>query len=252
MDYQDILYRKQNNIAWISLNRPKVLNALSPNLVIELKHAFMEVFKDDDIRIAVLTGEGKAFSAGVDLKKMNETIQGGNFTESEILEVGKEMINLIQTMPKVTIAMVNGYCFTGAMELMLTFDLIYAAEDAQIGDTHAKWGIIPKWGMSQRLPQLVGVLKARELSFTAKTVSGKEAERIGLVNKAVPLDQLKATVEGVAKDIAQNSPQTIAAIKSLYYQGMHTTLKEGLDIEAEAEFEITDREDELRGFLSKN
>lgn len=252
MDYQDIILNKQNQIAWISLNRPEVLNALSPNLVLELRHAFMDISKDENIRIAVLTGEGRAFSAGVDLKKMNETIQGGNFTEAEILEVGRELIHIIQTMPKVAIAMVNGYCFTGAMELMLTFDLIYASEDAQIGDTHAKWGIIPKWGMSQRLPQFVGILKARELSFTAKTVSGKEAARIGLVNNAVPADQLRGTVENVAADILKNSPQTIAAIKSLYYQGMHTTLKEGLEIEAEAVFEITDREEALRGFLNKS
>lgn len=248
MDFRDIIYEKQGRVCWIKLNRPKVLNALSPNLVLELKHAFLDVYKDDNIRVVVMTGEGRAFSAGVDLKEMNKSIQGGNFTEEDIIDIGREVINLIQTMPKVAIAMVNGYCFTGALELVLPFDLIVAAEEAKLGDTHTKWGIAPRWGMTQRLPQLVGILKAREMSFTAKTVSGKEAQRIGLVNRAVPLKDLKATVEELAEDIMKNSQQAIAAMKSLYYQGSHTTLRDGLEIEAEAEFEITDKEETLRSF----
>jgi enoyl-CoA hydratase len=143
---------------------------------------------------------------------------------------------------------VHGHCYTGATELMMFFDLIIATEDAKIGDTHAKWGILPKWGMSQRLPRLVGVLKAKEMSFTCKPISGKEAERIGLVNRAVPLEDLENVGMEMANDILQNSAQTIAAFKHLYNEGMNTTLAEGLKIESEFLTDITDRTEFLREF----
>lgn len=159
------------------------------------------------------------------------------------------MIDTIQTMPKVCIAMVHGYCFTGALELALAFDLLYTAEDTQFSDTHTKWGILPKWGMSQRLPQKVGIQKARELSFTAKTFSGKEAEQFGMANKAVPAEKLREYVEEVANAILKNSRQTVAAFKHLYHEGSHTTLKEGLEIETTFDKDITDRTEFLRAFL---
>jgi enoyl-CoA hydratase/carnithine racemase len=152
-------------------------------------------------------------------------------------------------MPKVCIAMVHGFCFTGALELALVFDLLYTAEDTQFGDTHTKWGILPRWGMSQRLSQKVGIMKARELSFTAKTFSGKEAEHFGMANKAVPADKLKEHVEGVANDILKNSRQTVGVFKHLYHEGSHTTLREGLKIESRFDMDITDRTEFLRAFL---
>ncbi len=249
MNYKDIIYNKQNAICWITLNRPAVLNALSPNLVIELKDAFDEAAKDDEIGVIILSGEGRAFSAGVDLKEMNASIQGGKFSQDDILKTGLVMIENIQTMPKVCIAMVHGFCFTGALELALAFDLMYVAEDTKLGDTHTKWGILPKWGMSQRLPQKVGIMKAREMSFTAKTITGKEAEAYGMANKAVPADQLKTYVEGVANDILKNSRQAVAAFKKLYHEGSHTTLKNGLEIESKYNTDITDRTEFLRAFL---
>ena len=191
MNYNDILYSKENSICWITLNRPKSLNALSPNLVVELKKAFEVAANDNEIGVVILSGEGRAFSAGVDLKEMNASIQGGKFSQDEILKTGLEMIENIQTMPKVCIAMVHGHCYTGALELALAFDLMYVSDDCKLGDTHTKWGILPKWGMSQRLAQKVGIMRAREMSFTAKTISGKEAEEYGMANKAVPADQLK-------------------------------------------------------------
>jgi len=126
--------------------------------------------------------------------------------------------------------------------------MVIAAEEAQIGDTHAKWGVIPKWGMSQRLSQLVGPMKARELSFTCEPISGKEAARIGLVNKAVPLADLDDAVNEIANKILGNSRQTIAAMKHLYLQGELTTLKEGLAIELTYEKQITDRVEFLKNF----
>lgn len=248
MQFENLLYSQADGIARLTLNRPEKMNALSPQLVAELKTAAHHVAQDQSVKVLIVNGAGRAWSAGVDLQALNASIQGGQFAADQILRDGNEFIHTLQTMPKVAIAMVNGFCYTGATELMLAFDLIYAAEESKIGDTHTKWGIAPKWGMTQRLPQMVGILKARELSFTAQPVSGREAERIGLVNRAVPLAELEATVNEVAHQILDNSAQAIAAMKSLYYQGMHTTLREGLNIEYEAQFAINDREEFLRNF----
>lgn len=248
MNYQNIIVERQESIAIISLNRPAALNALSPNLIRELKLALQEIARDNSCKVLIVKGAGRAFSAGVDLKAMNESLVGGQFTADEILQDGNQIAKILRTMPQPAIALVHGHCYTGATELMMFFDLIIAAEDAKIGDTHAKWGILPKWGMSQRLPRLVGVLKAKEMSFTCKPITGKEAERIGLVNRAVPLEDLEKTGMEMANEILQNSAQTIAAFKHLYNEGMNTTLAEGLKIESEYLIEITDRTEFLRGF----
>jgi enoyl-CoA hydratase/carnithine racemase len=248
--YQDIIVSQTNGIARISFNRPSVLNALSPNLIAELTEATQKIAADESVKVLIVTGEGRAWSAGVDLKALNESIQGGQFSNFEVMEMGADFIKTLQAMPQVTIAMVNGFCYTGATEFMLAFDLIYAADEAKIGDTHAKWGIAPKWGMTQRLQQKVGMMKAMELSFTTEAVSGKEAERIGLVNKSVPLLDLEKTVSDVAVKIIGNSAQTIAAMKSLYYFGANQGLAKGLEYEWQTEIVITDREDFLRNFAT--
>ncbi len=243
-----LLYQQEGSVLTITLNRPKVMNALSPELVIELHRALKQAKEDAAVKVVLVTGAGRAWSAGVDLKALNEGISGGIFTADKIHDDANETIQFIQTMPKPCIAVVNGYCFTGALELMMAFDLILAAEEAQIGDTHAKWGILPKWGLSQRLSQLVGPIKARELSFTCKPISGKEAANIGLVNRAVPLAELKAAAHELAQDILNNSAQTIAAMKHLYYAGERTTLQEGLQIEQDFQVAITDRAEFLKNF----
>ncbi len=248
MTYHDIIVEKKDTISIISLNRPAALNALSPNMIQELKFALQEVSKDDTCKVLLVRGAGRAFSAGVDLKAMNESLVGGQFTADEILQDGNKIAQILRTMPQPAIALVHGHCYTGATELMMFFDIIIAADDAKIGDTHAKWGILPKWGMSQRLPRLVGVLKAKEMSFTCKPITGKEAERIGLVNRAVPLEDLENAGMEMANDILKNSAQTIAAFKHLYNEGMNTTLAEGLKIESDFLTDITDRTEFLRGF----
>jgi enoyl-CoA hydratase len=248
MEYQDIIIEQQGAITIITLNRPASLNALTPLMIRELKNALKNISADNNCKVLILKGAGRAFSAGVDLKAMNESLVGGQFTSYEIIQEGNEIAQLLRAMPQPAIVQVHGHCYTGATELMMFFDLIVAAEDAKIGDTHAKWGIMPTWGMTQRLPRLVGIMKAKELSFTCKPISGKEAERIGLVNRAVPLEELDKTVLELANDILQNSAQTIAALKHLYNEGIHTTLEEGLKIETDYKVQITDRTEFLRAF----
>jgi len=248
MAYTLLQVQLENNIAWLTLNRPEKLNALTPLLIQEWRSALLELSKNDQCRVIVVSGAGKAWSAGVDLSVFQEIkVEPGYDMHKD----GMELMQLLETIPQVTIAMVNGYCFTGAMEIMMAFDLIVAAEEAKIGDTHSKWGILPKWGMTQRLLQQVGIRKAKELSFTAKPVSGKEAERIGLINKAVPLAELKPTVTRLAEEIIQNSAQTITAIKELYQYGSQHTLEEGLQYELDFQMDLTDKTDTLKNFKNK-
>lgn len=248
MEYKDIIVEQQDVITVITLNRPASLNALTPLMIQELKQAFTIISADTNCKVVILKGAGRAFSAGVDLKAMNESLVGGQFTQYQIIQEGNDLANIIRKMPQPAIVQVHGHCYTGATELMMFFDLIITADDAKIGDTHAKWGILPTWGMTQRLPRLVGINKAKELSFTCKPITGKEAERIGLVNRSVPLEDLDKTVLEIANDILQNSAQTIAALKHLYNEGMHTTLEEGLKIETNYKTIITDRTEFLRAF----
>ncbi|MDW3651779.1 MAG: enoyl-CoA hydratase/isomerase family protein [Bacteroidia bacterium] len=248
MSYQDILVNKSGPIVRVSLNRPDVLNALSPNLIKELKAVAQEVAQDQEARIFILAGEGRAWSAGVDLKALRAGIEHGQFTQATVMQDGKDFIDCLQSMSQVCIAEVHGYCFTGALELMMAFDMVIAAEDTKIGDTHAKWGIAPKWGMTQRLARLIGRLKAMELSFTAKPISGTEAARIGLINQAVPATELRNTVDALCESILANSGQTIALMKDLYYKGWESDLKEGLEYEWTKESSLTDSADKLKSF----
>jgi len=252
MPYQYIICTKEAGVAWLRLNRPEALNAISPALLSEMKDALEKAGKDDEIGVVVLTGEGRAFSAGVDLKSLGDRKLEGGRVGPVLDDPAREMLDIIQTMPKVVIAMVNGYCFTGALEIVLACDLIVAAEEARLGDTHTRWGIRPSWGMSQRLPLLVGMLKAKELSFTADTITAREAERIGLVNMVVPGDKLEAAVKEMAQKILGNSREAIAACKYLYNQSQGDRLRAGLELETRSEFTIGDTENRLGQFRKKD
>ncbi len=252
MEFENLKYDKKDGVAKITINRPNVMNGLTPALLKEMKAAVEDAGRDKKIGVVVITGEGRAFSAGVDLKALGEyKLEKGKV--GLILDVpARELIEKIQSIPKIVIAMVNGYCFTGALEIVLGCDMAIASEDAKFGDTHARWGLRPTWGMSQRLPRTVGLLKAKELSFTAETINGREAQHIGLVNMAVPADKLEEATTNLAKKIMANSLDSIAAYKYLYNHGMRLTLEKGLELEFRSEFDITDTEDRLASFRKKS
>ena len=248
MDYTQIKVEEKDQVIWITLSRPDKLNALTPVMLNQWVHALEATQKNENCKVIVVTGEGRAFSAGVDLAVFQETKVEPGF---RMHEDGMRIMELLETLPVPTIAMVNGFCFTGAMELMMAFDLIYVADEAKIGDTHAKWGIPPKWGMTQRLQNVVGVRKAKELSFTTRTIYGKEAEQIGLANKSVPLADLQKTVDEVTAKIIGNSSQAIKAIKEMYEYGNKHTLEQGIQFELDYEVEFTDKKDDLKDFKNK-
>ncbi|MEM7658405.1 MAG: enoyl-CoA hydratase/isomerase family protein [Bacteroidota bacterium] len=240
-----LLLSIEGPIARIVLNRPDRLNAISGELILELHQALSQVAQDTAIKIVHVSGAGRAFSAGVDLK---ETTAEGFRGENDFLSTGLQVAELLRSMNKVTIAQVHGYCFTGALELMLFFDLCFCAESTQFGDTHAKWAVMPRWGMSQNLARRVGLIKAKELTFRAMRVKGPEAERIGLVNRAFPDADLAQEVDQLMAEMLENSFEAIAAIKDLYDRGFETTLKEGLAIEQAANPVLPGTEEQLGKF----
>lgn len=248
MSFETIIVEKDGGVATITLNRPEALNAITTTMLSELKEAVGDAGEDPDVGVIVLTGAGRAFSAGVDLKALGDVKLAGGAVGPILDDVARELIALIQAVPKAVIAQINGFCMTGALEIALACDLIVAAEEAKLSDTHAKWGLRPTWGMSARLPQMVGLRKAKELSFTADTFTGAEAVAMGLANRAVPLEELEGTVRALAEKILANSQGSIAAYKTLYNEGSKKTMAEGLELEANSVFEIADTEERLGEF----
>ena len=245
MNFTEIKYERQDAIAYITLNRPAKLNALTEVMLEEWKNILHELEQDESCRIVIVKGEGKAWSAGVDLSVFQRTKVEPGY---QMWQDGVAIMDTLERMPQVTIAMVNGYTFTGALEIMMAFDFVVAADEAKLGDTHSKWGIQPTWGMTQRLMQQVGKRKAKELSFTAEAISGTEAARIGLANKSVPLADLQITVDELTAKILGNSGQTIFLLKDLYEYGSKHSITEGLAYEANHEFVNTDKVDNLKNF----
>lgn len=249
MGFEAITTETSDGVLTVTMNRPEALNAITKTMLEELKVAILEGGKDDEVGVIVLTGEGRSFSAGVDLKELNkQKLESGGIGGS-MDDAAHALIQAIQMTPKVVIAKINGFCFTGALEIALTCDLIVCAEGAKLGDTHAKWGLRPTWGMSARLPNAVGRRKARELSFTARAFTGAEAAEWGLANRAVPLDELDAAVRALADEILPNSRGSIAAYKVLYNKGGGRTEKKALQFEEEKVFSISDTNERLAEFM---
>lgn len=250
---QAILVQVEAGIATITLNRPQRLNALTVGLLTQLRQALEGIAADGAIGAVVLTGAGRAFSAGVDLQALADSgidLAAGD-VGGELNDAARRAIALLSTMPQATIAKVNGFCFTGAVELMLGCDLAIAAQEAKLGDTHAMLGIRPTWGMTQRLPRAVGMARAKELSFTARHVGGAEAAAIGLVLEAVPAAELDARVDSLARSIAGNSAGAIAAYKDLYRKAANAGLEEGLAYEFATGYEIADTRARFEAFLAR-
>jgi enoyl-CoA hydratase len=243
-----ILTHRSAQTATVTLSRPEALNAMTPEMVHELRDALAAVAADDDVRVVVLTGAGRAFSAGLDLK----ALRGAPLVDGavgDLLDIpGRAAIDLITTMPKVVIAKVNGFCFTGALELAISCDLVITADEAVLGDTHAKFGLRPSWGMSQRLIRLVGPARARDLSYTAHTFTGRDAAAWGLAARSVPAAELDAVVDALAAEITANSQGSIAAYKDLYRVALDEGLTAGLDYEARTTYRIPDTEPRVAAF----
>ena len=247
-EYNEIILSKSGNTSTVTMNRPNSLNSITPTMLGELNDATAALEADSDTRFVVLTGEGRAFSGGVDLKALGERelVKG---KVGDILDIpARELTNRLSSMSKVTIAKVNGFCFTGALEIAMACDVMAVADEAKLGDTHAKFGLRPTWGLSQRLPALVGLARARELSFSARIFSGLEAREWGMAALGGPLDQLDQIVNDFLDSMSPNSSESFAAYKDLYGATERLSMRDGLDFESGSEYSISDTAERLAEF----
>ncbi len=246
-----LLVNLENNILTITLNRPEALNAYRPEMLIEIREIILKTEDDPNVAVIVIEGAGKAFSAGVDLK----VLQGFDPEAGKIGDLFDKPAALAwDTFRKSRcpiIAKVHGACFTGALEMALHCDFIFTTLDTKFGDTHAKFGLRPTWGMSQTLSQAIGVRKAKDMSFSARTVLGDEAVRLGIANEAVEdKDALDALVNKRASQIASNSQASVSAFKDLYNVAQSgLSMDDALKEEFSREYpDIKDTNDRLAGF----
>ncbi|MBN2223830.1 MAG: enoyl-CoA hydratase [Deltaproteobacteria bacterium] len=232
MTYRFITMEITDGVAVITLNRPEVRNALSLALLKELHDALITADGADEVQVIILTGAGTAFSAGIDMKDFESFKKGEEDPSFTGLFAGEETFSAIMKMKKPTIAAVNGYAVTGALELVISCDIIIAAESARFADTHARVGIVPGGGMSQILPRLVGPVKAREMSFTGEFINAAEALSFGLVGRVVPDDKLMETALDIAEKIKKTNRGALLKIRELINEGLRLTLADGLALEA--------------------
>ena len=218
-----VLRTDDEGIAILTLNRPDALNALSPSLFIELReHLEIINAQSEETGCVILRGAGRSFSAGNDLK----AIQSGETAPSRHFQA--ETIELLENLPQPVIASVQGHCYTGSLELAIACDLLISSDSAKFADTHGKWGMTPLWGMSQRLPRRIGPIRAKEMMYTGRIVTGSEAVEIGLANECVSDDALIDRTIEIARQIVGNSWHTLRADKMLVNKGMNLPLGEAL------------------------
>ena len=240
-------------IAEIKLCRPHRMNAVTLELLKDLREAIDTVNQNDQINVIILSGEGKAFCAGVDLREIeaNSTDVSSGSVGELLDEHANGVIKALERSPKAVISKINGHCFTGGLEIALAADLIYVAKDAKLADTHAVLGFRPSWGLSQRLPRRVSLMRAKELSFTAQIITGEQAKEYGLALECFPKEKLDAEVLSIAKKISGNSPNSIRAYKDLYKAFQNNGLQPGLEYEANTHYDIPEVKQRVMEFLKR-
>ena len=230
MTLQNVKVEKRNAIAYVTIDRPKVLNALNMATMQELWQVFSELKEDRQIRVVILTGSGeKAFIAGADINELakNNPIEAKAYTHE-----GQATLDLIENLGKPVIACVNGFALGGGCEIAMACTMRLASESAKLGQPEVKLGLIPGYGGTQRLPRLVGTGLAMQMLLTGEMITAQEAYRIGLVNEIVPADRLIARAEEIAQKIIGMAPLAIQYCMEAVNQGMNMTLAEGLFLEA--------------------
>jgi enoyl-CoA hydratase/carnithine racemase len=230
MTFENILFEKKNSIGYVTVNRPKALNALNAATLEELRTAFTDIKNDSSLRAAILTGAGeKAFIAGADI---NELAQQDAVSGKDFAHRGQSVLDLIENLGKPVIACINGFALGGGCEIALACTMRLASENAKLGQPEVKLGILPGYGGSQRLPRLVGKGIAMQMVLTGEMMSAQEAHRIGLVNEVVAAADLIGRAEAIAAKIAANAPLAVQYAMEAVNRGMEMTLAEGLFLEA--------------------
>jgi len=232
MEFNNIIFKVEDEIALITFNRPKALNALNQDLLTEFSQALDEIAENEEIRVLVLTGTGdKAFVAGADITELAKF----NPLEAKLFSrKGQTTINKLQELAIPVIAAVNGFALGGGSEIALACDFIYASENANFGLPEITLGLIPGFGGTQRLPRLVGSNLAKELVFTGKMLSAAEAKDVGLVNKICTTNDLLKDVIKTAQVIASKGKVSLRAAKQVINNGLNVDLQTGCNIEIDS------------------
>jgi enoyl-CoA hydratase/carnithine racemase len=244
VSYETLLVEQRNDIAYVTLNRPTALNALSSALRRDLKQCFTDLQASRGVRLVVMTGAGRAFCAGADIKEWREPSSAVEDREHrQQLDFWEAMSRCEQPI----IAAINGYALGGGCELAMCCDIRIASEQAQLGLTEVTLGIIPGGGGTQRLPRLIGRGKALELILTGKRLAAHEALRLGLVEQVVPHDHLMVAVEELVQTIISRAPLAVKFAKEAIVRGLELPLEEGLKVEAELSILLRTTEDRMEG-----
>lgn len=223
---------KSGPIAVVTLNRPEAMNALSKTLRAMLHTVMFELDADPDISVVILTGAGeKAFTAGLDLKELGSDPHAMSAANDQ--DADSNPVKAIELCRKPVIGAINGVAITGGFELALACDVLIASENARFADTHARVGIMPGWGLSQKLSRLIGLYRAKELSLTGNFIDAATAADWGLVNRVVPAAELMPTALKLAADMASIPVETLSFYKRLIDEGFDRSFRKGLEIEHE-------------------
>ena len=250
-EYETILFRKEGPVGYVTINRPKAMNALNTQVIEEMTDLIGKIEKDRSIRVVIFTGEGRAFVAGADIAQMQK------FTPEEARELamkGSEMMRRIDFLETVTIAAVNGFALGGGCELALSCDIRIASEKAVFGQPEVGLGITPGFSGTQRLPRVVGQAKAKEMILTGDPIDAAEAERIGLVNKVVAPEALMEEAEKMAQRILKNAPIAVRYSNAAIQRGSEKDIETGITIESslfDMCFATEDQTEGMTAFLEK-
>lgn len=255
MKFENIIYEKdkEKGIAKLTINRPEVRNALNAATRQEIRNAIGEIEKDGDVRVVIITGAGeKAFISGADITAFKDATP--IIMEESASTLGQQLFSNIENLSVPVIAMINGFCLGGGLELAMCCDIRIASDNAKFGQPEINIGLFPGAGGTQRLPRLIGWGKAKELIYTGKIIDAAEAERINLVDRVVPPEKLGEEVNQLAETIASKSPLIIKLAKKAINRGMYTDLAAGLAYE-KANFALCfateDRTEGVTAFLEK-
>ena len=255
MEFQNIIYHKdeERGIVRITINRPEARNALNRGVRQEIKAVIEEIHNDQDTRLLIITGAGdKAFISGADIKELKEHTPMTATVFAATL--GQALYSGIDNLRVPVIAMINGFCLGGGLEIAMCCDIRIASDDARFGQPEINIGIIPGGGGTQRLPRLVGWGRAKEMIYTGKIIDAAEAEKIGLVDRVVPKEKLEEEVNQLAEAIISKSPVIVSFAKKAINRGIYTDLAAGLACEA-ANFALClateDHTEGITAFLEK-
>lgn len=242
MSYETLIYEKEGGVGIITLNRPERLNAINFQLAIELDQLLNEILEDAEARTLILTGAGRGFCAGADIKEMADP-------QAKRLPVGRRytFFNKIEDLDRPVIAAINGPANGGGLELALACDFRIASEAANFGLGEVKLGVMPAGGGTARLPRLIGVSRAKEFLYFGNRIDAEEAQRIGLVNRMVPAEKLMDEAKAWATELAERPPLSLKMLKYCVNLGMQMDLLGAIDYEAKCAAILTASEDSVEG-----